>query len=306
MTIPLNIGALVAQFGEKETAQDAAEALFAALGHYRPASFVLTDCTIADRERPVWEEVARVMAPHLAGRPEIRIIDETFPLSVAARRMRRPHRWSEMDPDFVNEGHRRLCWETARRFVSPDIDGITVPRFRDGWLVAAVTIGFSVSDWSEADLDLLYSAATAYVERFSREPVIKPVSAREAECLHWTGEGKTDAEIAIILGISAATVRSHLENARMKLGARNRIEAVARHLVATMAEARQGKRVRELSRQEHVVLFRALYGATDEEIALSLEISPATVHRHMENAKRKLGVHTRAQAVGELAKRGGL
>lgn len=35
-------------------------------------------------------------------------------------------------------------------------------------------------------------------------------------------------------------------------------------------------------------------------------IAPATVHRHLESAKAKLNVRTRAQAVAELARRSGL
>jgi len=41
-------------------------------------------------------------------------------------------------------------------------------------------------------------------------------------------EGKTDWEISVILGIAEATVRSHVDNARRKLGAINRAQAVAR------------------------------------------------------------------------------
>ena len=48
------------------------------------------------------------------------------------------------------------------------------------------------------------------------------LSARETECLHWAGQGKTNWEIATILEISENTVRFHLKNAFRKLGASSR------------------------------------------------------------------------------------
>ena len=41
-------------------------------------------------------------------------------------------------------------------------------------------------------------------------------------------DGRRDKEIADLLGITEATVRFHIDNARRKLGARNRAQAVAR------------------------------------------------------------------------------
>ena len=46
-------------------------------------------------------------------------------------------------------------------------------------------------------------------------------------------------------------------------------------------------------------------GATDEQIAEMLELSPATVQTHVRNAKAKLGARTRAQAVA-MALQGGM
>jgi DNA-binding CsgD family transcriptional regulator len=44
-------------------------------------------------------------------------------------------------------------------------------------------------------------------------------------------------------------------------------------------------------------------GKTDAEIAEQLRLSAATVHGYIEQAKRKLGVRSRAQAITELAMR---
>lgn len=56
------------------------------------------------------------------------------------------------------------------------------------------------------------------------------LTARERDTLSWVAEGKSDWEIAVILGLSETTVRFHVDNARRKLGAANRAQAVA-HLL---------------------------------------------------------------------------
>jgi DNA-binding CsgD family transcriptional regulator len=55
-------------------------------------------------------------------------------------------------------------------------------------------------------------------------PVTMPavLSAREREVLLWISEGKTNAEIGLLLGIRTSTVKKHLENLYRKLGVENR------------------------------------------------------------------------------------
>ncbi len=55
------------------------------------------------------------------------------------------------------------------------------------------------------------------------EPIL---SDREREVFRWLEQGKTNAEIAIILGISGHTVRHHLESIFAKLGVENRRAAI--------------------------------------------------------------------------------
>ena len=61
------------------------------------------------------------------------------------------------------------------------------------------------------------------------------LTAREVHVLSLSRRGLTDAQIAQEAGIATRTVRFHFENARHKLGARNRAEAlslaIARHLL---------------------------------------------------------------------------
>ncbi|MFD1341167.1 LuxR family transcriptional regulator [Litorisediminicola beolgyonensis] len=54
------------------------------------------------------------------------------------------------------------------------------------------------------------------------------LSARETEILQWTAAGKSQQDVADILGISHRTVEVHLRSAREKLGALSSAQAVGR------------------------------------------------------------------------------
>lgn len=80
-------------------------------------------------------------------------------------------------------------------------------------------------------VDYLPAAAEA------AEPAL---SARERDSLAFVAEGKTDWEIATIMGVAESTARFHVDNARRKLGAVNRAHAVARFLAMAAGEATPG------------------------------------------------------------------
>ena len=52
------------------------------------------------------------------------------------------------------------------------------------------------------------------------------LSEREAEVLFWISEGKSNPEIALIIGAAAGTVKKHVENLLAKLGVENRAAAM--------------------------------------------------------------------------------
>jgi DNA-binding CsgD family transcriptional regulator len=69
----------------------------------------------------------------------------------------------------------------------------------------------------------------SYVKVMARSrwiPSDVKLSKREIECLRWAAVGKTDNEVALILGRSCATIRFHIHNAALKLNAVNRSQAV--------------------------------------------------------------------------------
>lgn len=59
-----------------------------------------------------------------------------------------------------------------------------------------------------------------------------PVTRREAEVLIWLSRGKSNRDIAEILGLSPRTINKHLEQVYAKLGVENRASAVAMTLRA--------------------------------------------------------------------------
>jgi len=79
------------------------------------------------------------------------------------------------------------------------------------------------------DFDLLtaiINARLAGVARSELWPRLVQLNDREVETLTWVARGKTSAEIAQILGVAKRTVDFHLDNARTKLGAATRTQAV--------------------------------------------------------------------------------
>ena len=58
--------------------------------------------------------------------------------------------------------------------------------------------------------------------------VIKNLTSREKEVLLWTAEGKTSADISLILSISERTVIFHHQNLAKKLNVSSRAHAVAK------------------------------------------------------------------------------
>lgn len=52
------------------------------------------------------------------------------------------------------------------------------------------------------------------------------LSTRELECVRWAAQGLSAKEIAQELDIRARTVETHLNHARLKIGARNRVHTV--------------------------------------------------------------------------------
>jgi DNA-binding NarL/FixJ family response regulator len=81
------------------------------------------------------------------------------------------------------------------------------------------------------DFDILASIITARLAGVARNeiwPKLMSLNDREAEILTWAARGKTSVQIADLLGLAKRTIDFHLDNARSKLGASTRTEAVVK------------------------------------------------------------------------------
>ena len=85
-------------------------------------------------------------------------------------------------------------------------------------------------------LATIIAARLAGVARTGLWPKTIALNDREVEVLTWAARGKTSAEIAKILDVAKRTVDFHIENARGKLGAATRTEAVLKAATGRLIE----------------------------------------------------------------------
>ena len=118
--------------------------------------------------------------------------------------------------------------------------GVTIPirGVENGiWASFSVTSTESPTAWAKQRSEILtdivlvanFLHQKAYELHNPQELVdLNAITRRETQALAWTSEGKSVSDIATLMGISAETVKAHLDSARYKLGALNRVHAVAK------------------------------------------------------------------------------
>src|SRR5260221_3912481 len=85
-------------------------------------------------------------------------------------------------------------------------------------------------------LTTIINARLAGVARSELWPQLAQLNDREVDTLTWVARGKTSAEIAQILGLTKRTVDFHIDNARTKLGAATRTQAVIKAATGRLIE----------------------------------------------------------------------
>ena len=85
-------------------------------------------------------------------------------------------------------------------------------------------------------LTTIINARLAGVARWELWPKLVQLNDREVETLTWVARGKKSAEIAQILGLTKRTVDFHIDNARTKLGAATRTQAVIKAATGRLIE----------------------------------------------------------------------
>jgi DNA-binding CsgD family transcriptional regulator len=178
--------------------------------------------------------ITRIAAPGWEGSAGFDYIClECNPLPAAIREGLTRYRFS----DFAPRADPRFgaYWEA---FGEAGIhDALCSTSYGPGGLIASLHLGFGDAGPAPEEALAIQLAGLVLTERLmsfaghqAGPPAAPPVALtpRERDSLALVADGKTDWEISIILGVSQATARFHVDNARRKLGAVNRAQAVAR------------------------------------------------------------------------------
>lgn len=157
----------------------------------------------------------------LAGAPNVALLDMNMP---------------ELDGMEVLEALRKDGSPTAVLFISASLDGEVVYR-----ALAQGAAGYLSKDADRDDIcDALAAVArggtwvaaeaqTGLADAIRRREVEErpALSPREREVLRLTADGRSSLEIAELLHLSPATIKSHLQSLYQKLGVSDRAAAVA-------------------------------------------------------------------------------
>ncbi|MEO5598957.1 MAG: LuxR C-terminal-related transcriptional regulator [Novosphingobium sp.] len=128
-------------------------------------------------------------------------------------------RYFALQPGFrsaiVVPVHLPFAQVSANSFVpmDPETDDLADAFAAIGGTLAAITRRF-------------ISGYVAAMRTKRRIPSDCELSRREVECLRWAAIGKTDREIAMIITLSHATIRYHINRASEKLNAINRAQTI--------------------------------------------------------------------------------
>lgn len=169
------------------------------------------------RETSWWSSAARAYA------------DNVCPLSIGSTMFARPFFLSEVTRGA--EAQYGQYWEAMAEFGVADTLGVV--QFGPHNVAGGVTIWVAHRDFSPEETGALRLGGTLVLERMRTlkaplQPQHAQLTDRERDCLALVADGKSDWEISVILSIAKTTAHAHVENAKRKLGARTRAQAVAR------------------------------------------------------------------------------
>ncbi len=157
---------------------------------------------------------------------ESMIVDD--PVVQEARWRIMPFTWNELWTDDYQ------VWRELRALAEQFgwTNGFAVPIHGPGGYVGLVSFAGTCSDVTATHRIVLPALAHAVHQQARRlhapSHAHKPekLTNRERQAMYWVTHGKTDGEIATILGITASTAHSYVEGAKRKLGVRSRSQAV--------------------------------------------------------------------------------
>jgi LuxR family quorum sensing-dependent transcriptional regulator len=214
-----------------ESAAEAGRRLFQGLQPFGVRAFYARAHRSADPEDVL--SYSRISPPGWLELYSEYAIAQHSPLNRAMRQHGEPFTWSTLPG----------LWPVEREIMNilPCIgvsDGIGAPVHGPGGYVGVTSMAFErldqLSPRERSAIGIAAMVVHMQMRRLSprKSELSRRLSPRERDCLAFVADGKSDWEVSEILSLSETTVASHMQNARRKLGAKSRAQAVALALQA--------------------------------------------------------------------------
>jgi len=160
--------------------------------------------------------------------------ERSDPVAAYLRRATQPVRWSALRAKAGAEETKAFDCLAEHGLH----EGYIVPCHRGGVRAGVSLAAGDAKSWDAMDLTLFEMIALHLVDRLTQiwglggETPDYRLTRRERECLEWIARGKTDWEIAVILGLTRQTVSGYVRGALKKMDASSRSHAIALALAA--------------------------------------------------------------------------
>lgn len=158
------------------------------------------------------------------------------PVATCALRSKRPFRWAEAYAAASRQGRRVVDMVHDYGI----IDGMMFPMHAIDSITGGVSLGASLkldlAPLEISEVEIVCQAAYYHLESLHGPfpyQKLAELTARETECVQFAAAGKTNWEIAEILGIREDTVKKTLKRAGEKLGTVNRAHLVAQAIASS-------------------------------------------------------------------------
>ena len=178
----------------------------------------LADCILMDTRPAAWARRYRARGYLTAD-----------PLVLTAQRRMTSCTWSEAMTEFSDDPTAQLIHK--ERLANGVTNGLLVPLHTTKGHAGLVSIATKDALTDEAQHALTFMSLAVHnllsAMQQSGASALDEFTAREIECLQWAAAGKSDAEIALILDLSAKTVYFHINGAKRRINASSRTHAVA-------------------------------------------------------------------------------
>lgn len=187
----------------------AAELLALLTDSQGPLLRALLAAWVEGRGRPLAIELARLALPGAGGAEAQQLLRQAGIETLLVHGVARPQRPAEVESFFVLAGQGRWLAPVVLAHLE-----LLLPHLHTVWLRVVA-----------AERELAPPVPPARAP--AREAAPRGVTDRERQILGWMREGKSNQQIAEVLGISPLTVKNHVQKILRKLGASNRAQAVA-------------------------------------------------------------------------------